>query len=210
MNKIKICFLITLTAVLFSACGGSSEDEMIIDGASSENSEVSELSGTVDFDSSSEASAEGSLPSTVYVYVVGAVEKPGVYEVTEGTRTFKVIDLAGGFTADAAMDSLNLASVVQDGSVIRVMTNEEVLAGSPETPSSFAGNTGSSSGSGLININTASLTDLTNITGIGESRARAIISYREENGAFSSIEDIKKVSGIKDGLFNKIKDQITV
>ena len=89
---------------------------------------------------------------------------------------------------------------------------EEYEAHSAEDPSikEVTKEYGESRGSVLININTASVAELTTLNGIGESRAEAIVNYREENGAFGCVEDIKKVSGIKDGLFNKIRDKITV
>lgn len=142
----------------------------------------------------------------IYVYVCGAVNNPDVYQVDAKSRLFEVIEMAGGFTPDADRASLNLARNVADGEQIVVYTVEELANGM--TPVSENGT--AQSGSGLVNINTASLTELTSISGIGESRAQAIIAYREKNGGFASIEDIKKVDGIKDGLFAKIKDYIMI
>ncbi len=183
-----IVFLAAICCVLsLTACSG--DEEVLI---SRQEPETEVLS--------TDEHIEESDSAGVYVYVTGAVKNPGVYEVPSDTRVFQVIDKAGGFTEGADAERLNLASIVQDGSVIRVtdLSDQETTANEE------------SQDNGLININTASLTDLTRINGIGESRAQAIISYREENGSFSCIEDIKNVSGIKEGLFNKIKDQITV
>ncbi len=170
-----------------SGCG---EDEEVL---------ISDMETTETASEAEGYASEEENNGSVFVYVVGAVKKPGVYEVPEGTRVFNVIDSAGGLKEDAAAESLNLAAVVQDASVIRVPDRQEYRE-AQETDAN----------SGLININSASVSELTAINGIGESRAQAIVSYREENGFFKSIEDIKNVSGIKDGLFNKIKDQITV
>lgn len=142
----------------------------------------------------------------IYVYVCGAVENPDVYEVDAESRLFEVIEMAGGFTPDADRASLNLARNVADGEQIVVYTLEETANGM--TPVSENG--AAQSNGGLVNINKASLTELTGISGIGESRAQAIIEYREKNGGFRSIEEIKNVDGIKDGLFSKIKDYITI
>ena len=196
MKKLIILCAVIICVCSFSAC--SEDEEIIISG--------DEQSTEEEMDPSTEASTEGYADHGVYVYVTGAVKYPGVYEVPLDTRVFQVIDKAGGFSEGAEIKSLNLASLVQDGSVIRVpdiSQRADIESGVEAFGEAAPGNS-------LININTASLTDLTHINGIGESRARAIIAYREENGSFSCIEDIKKVSGIKDGLFNKIKDQITV
>jgi competence protein ComEA len=93
-----------------------------------------------------------------------------------------------------------------------ILTQEEaaLLKASGTYPLELSGQERADEGSGLVNINTATVTELTGVSGIGESRAQAIIDYREKNGAFRSIEDIKKVEGIKDGLFSKIKDKIKI
>ena len=150
--------------------------------------------------------SESEETAWIYVYICGAVENPDVYQVDEGSRLFEVIEMAGGFTPDADRASLNLARNVADGEQIVVYTLEEIASGM--TPVSENGTV--QSGSGLVNINKASLAELTGISGIGESRAQAIIDYREKNGGFRSVEEIKNVDGIKDGLFSKIKDYITI
>lgn len=135
------------------------------------------------------------------VYVCGAVKNPGVYRLTQGSRLFEAIDAAGGAAFDADLTRQNLAKVLQDGEQITVLTKEEAQA---------LEESGAASQKGLVNINTASVQELTGLTGIGESRAQAIVEYRETNGLFQNIEAIKKVAGIKDGLFEKIKDKICV
>lgn len=139
----------------------------------------------------------------IYVHVCGAVAREGVYKLPEGSRVFEAVEMAGGFAEDAVKEYLNLASVLSDGMKLYVPTDEELSELSVI-------NSAEESTSSLININTASREQLMSITGIGETRALAIIEYREKNGAFSAIEDIMKVDGIKQGMFDKIKDQITV
>ena len=192
--------------LLFSGC---SDEEVVL--SDSSVSEAAESSGTAEWDPSEESPVEESTDTPGFVYVIGAVNKPGVYEVAEDSRLFEVIERAGGFREDAAAESLNLVSVVKDGSVYEVLSREEYEKARGSGGALAPGN-GASGGEdrSLVNINTASVTELTGINGIGESRAQAIVAYREENGGFSCIEDIMKVSGIKDGLFKKIKDQITV
>ena len=196
MKKLIILFTAIICMCSFSAC---SDDEEIMISSEAQGMEESGLLSDM-------ASPESYAGNSAYVYVTGAVKYPGVYEVPSDTRVFQVIDKAGGFSEGADIESLNLASTVQDGSVIRV--NDVSRKAGNDALNDISD--GAMAGNGLININTASLAELTGINGIGESRAQAIIAYREENGYFSTIEDIKKVSGIKDGLFNKIKDQITV
>jgi competence protein ComEA len=137
----------------------------------------------------------------IYVYVMGKVKNPDVYKVPEDYRIYQVIELAGGFLEEAETGNINLADKLYDGMQIRVYAiGEETVQ---EYESVYAGNT-------LVNINTASKEELMSLPGIGEAKAESIITYRKENGRFDSIEDIMKISGIKEGAFNKIKDYITV
>lgn len=158
------------------------------------------------------------------VYVSGYVNNPGVYELSAGSRVIDAIDAAGGYSKEAYDNYLNLASLIADGQMIYVPSEEEVESGSIErgaasgadgsgvggvTGGNGGGNGGNSSGSGaLVNINQASKEELMTLPGIGESKADKIIAYREENGRFSTPEGIMEISGIKDGLYNKIKDKI--
>lgn len=151
------------------------------------------------------AQEETQQQSTIYVHVCGAVACPGVYEIPEGSRMYEAIAMAGGMLPEADENYLNLAGILQDGSQIQVLTKEEIKQQGSTILSDFE-----STQNGKININTASQKELTQLSGIGESRAAAIIAYRSAHGSFQSIEQIKKVDGIKDGLFEKIKEEITV
>lgn len=192
--------------MLLTGCGTASQDEI------SWNLEEEAVMVTGAFDGEIvETQEECSLTmqeDMIYVYVCGAVVSPGVYEITEGSRLFELIDAAGGMLEEADVTSQNLARVVQDGEQIQILTKEEVEERQKNGVSASATNT--IQNKGLVNINTATVQELTTLTGIGESRALAIIAYREKNGLFQSIDGIKKVTGIKDGLFEKIKDQITI
>lgn len=143
----------------------------------------------------------------ISVYICGAVKTPGVYEFAVGDRLTQGIEKAGGFTEEAQREYLNLAQLLTDGEKIYVPSKEEVNSG--YTVASNMNDAGVD-GSGKININTATKEQLMGLTGVGASRALSIISYREINGNFSTIEDIMKISGIKDAVFNTIKDNITV
>lgn len=135
----------------------------------------------------------------ICVYVVGEVVNPGVYMLKDDARVCDAIDAAGGFTENAAKDYLNLASKISDGEKIVVYSIEQVQHSEDMSEQST-----------LVNINTASADKLMTLPGIGQSRANDIIKYREKNGRFETIEDIMKVSGIKEAAFSKIEDLITV
>ena len=223
------------SVIALTACGDEDEEELIALGDNAIRVEYEEhmLDGSCSTAEQTLYSGEISVIGpdahidTVCVHVCGAVAIPGVYEMTAGSRVVEAIYAAGGFLPDAASDALNLALDVVDGEQIYVPTVEEVGNISDGVRSSDASNqanhaiftpTGTSdartqnqSASGsLININTADRSLLMTLTGIGESKADSIISYREANGAFSRIEDIMLVPGIKERLFNKIKDNICV
>lgn len=182
---------------------------------------LTEISETEESDAVEEQETENSEMNTgfqeepveVYVDVCGAVAAPGVYKLEEGSRVFHAIEAAGGYLPEAAQGYVNQAGILGDGQQIFVPTEEELAdTSSPWNPAGSnavtRGNT--SPGDSRVNINLAGEDELMTLTGIGASRARAIISYREANGPFSSIEDIMKVEGIKEGTFAKIKDEIIV
>ncbi len=140
-------------------------------------------------------------PKDVTVYVAGAVKKSDVYKLPVGSIVKDAIEKAGGATKDADLVAINLAQKVQDGEEIVVPTKQSNIA-----PSS----TSSSKNNGKININTASLTELETLPGIGEVKGNAIIQYRKTHGAFKSTHDITNVSGIGEKTFEKIEALITV
>ena len=144
--------------------------------------------------------------STISVYICGAVAFPGVYELEEGSRIRDAVEAAGGFAGDVDERYINLASLLKDGQQITVLTREE-LQSSPETAADFSG---SSSDDGKVNLNTADKEKLMTLPGIGEARAEAIITYREEYGGFSEKEDIKNISGIGDKMYERLSGLIDV
>jgi len=147
------------------------------------------------------------IPATIFVHVCGAVKQAGVYEMLEGNRIFEAIELAGGFAEEAHPQAVNLADKVTDGLQIFVPTKEEAS----NLPNLIPNQTTSAEAQeSLVNINIADATKLQELSGIGVAKANAILSYREQHGAFNSIEDIKKVSGIGEKLYEGIKENITV
>ena len=154
--------------------------------------------------------------TVIYVDVTGAVKAPGVYTLPAGSRVFEAIALAGGAREDASLENLNQAGLLQDGQQIRVYTEEEAAQmaqqGSlPSLPGAEAA-AGQEEGqeASKVNINTAGKDELMTLTGIGETRAEAILAYRQETGGFQAPEDLMQVEGIKEKTFEKLKDQITV
>ena len=143
---------------------------------------------------------EAEVQSMIYVHVCGAVATEGVVVLPEGSRGQDALDAAGGFAENAARNAVNLAGVVTDGMKLYFPTMDEYTEEMPAAGED----------SGLVNINTAEAAALCTLPGIGESKAKAIIAYREANGSFESTEDIMKVSGIKENAYDKIKDLITV
>lgn len=154
-----------------------------------------------------------------FVHICGAVKIPGVYELPQGSRIYQAVEMAGGFLPEADQHFLNLARQVADGMKITVWTSQEAETAFENQGIEFPGNTAgypeNGEAAGLeakqkVNINTAGKEELMTLRGIGASRAEDIIAYREKHGSFEKIEDIMKVSGIKDAAFEKIKDDITV
>jgi len=148
----------------------------------------------------------------IVVHVSGAVSQPGVFELEQGSRVQDAIQAAGGILPDADAQALNLAAPLGDGVLVHVPLKSEeqpsMMSPGISAPSP-TGNPGSTPG-GLININTASQSELESLPGIGPVLAQRIIEYRQSHGAFSSTEAIIDVSGIGPGIFEKIKALITV
>lgn len=153
------------------------------------------------------------------VDIKGAVVAPGVYSLEEGSRVSDAIQIAGGMTEHADSSTINLSKKIEDEMVIFVLTKEEVKE--EETVASFKEGVSSITngaiydsnkieGKGKVSINHATLEELTSLSGIGNSKAQAIISYRTEKGGFQSIEEIMEVRGIGESLFAKIKEDITL
>ena len=196
-----------LAAAVF-VCGGCTgnlkeeQDEILLEtvAESSENlehaddAEQSEAGETLPETAEPQETAETRLGSTIYVHVCGHVKYPGVYQMQEGSRVYEAIDKAGGMRI-MVPDLAQAAQMIEQGAVF--------------DPGSSASVSDRKS-SGKVDLNRADVKELMTLTGIGQSRAEAIIRYREEIGSFERIEDVMKVSGIKESAFNKIKDDITV
>ncbi|WP_419150014.1 helix-hairpin-helix domain-containing protein [Priestia megaterium] len=144
----------------------------------------------------------------VMVDIKGAVQKPGVYQLPKDARVKDALAQAGGATKEADLRQLNLASKLQDEMAVYIPAAGEEIP--PSSPVSSISSSGTSNDQPLVNINTANTDELQTLNGIGPSKASAIISYREENGLFQTVEDLGQVSGIGEKSLEKIKAQITV
>ena len=146
----------------------------------------------------------------IFVHIDGWIQNPGVYEIKENDRVNAIIEKAGGLKEGASIKSINLAARLSDGDKIYIPNREEEKQ--IETTEVKGNNTGTvkTTKNNKININKASITELKQITGIGESTANKIIDYRENVGKFKKIEDLKEVKGIGDSKYESIKYKITI
>lgn len=179
----------------------------------SSNFETIEKNEIISSDSKEEVSQEKQKKDTILVHIAGEVKNPGVVKVKEGSRIQDIIETAGGLTENADISNVNLAYSVQDGMKIRIPSNDDDI----EKEEYITENSGKG---GImeeniqddkvvwVNINTATQEELEKLPGIGASIATRIIDYRNQNGKFKNIEDIKNVTGIGDSKFAKIKDLI--
>lgn len=209
---VAMLVVIAMASGLAMATLGGESDGVSFDrdATSVERADTGSADASDDGDPSSD-SKRASAASEVYVDVDGAVATPGVYRLREGARVAQAIDAAGGLTPEADVTGLNRASKVVDGQKIYVPH-----AGEQQTVDDVAGSglgeasAGASLASDLVNINTANATELQTLSGVGPSMAQSIIDERTENGPFTSIDDLMRVSGIGEKKFAKIKDCICI
>lgn len=206
-DKIKIIATITfiiLAGTVYSVStmikGGKADDriELVVTDSVISTSDEADSH----FDSSDDSTKDDSN-TDIYVHICGAVINPGVYQVPVGTRVYQALELAGGSSDDAYLSGINLADKLADGQKVYIPAEGENAEGILSIDSGGVQSV-------MININTASEAELMTLPGIGQSRAKDIINYRVKNGLFESINDIMKVSGIKEAAFEKIKDLIKV
>ena len=193
-KRIKIIAALLGSVLVMSGCGSCNAEITW---------ELEEAASSCEEMSTEDVSTE-EMQEMIYVYVNGAVNQGGLYILPKGSRLYEAIEAAGGMTQEADLYYHNQARILEDGEQIIVWTVEQTaqmeqnVSSNPVTESV------------LVNINTASVEQLMQIAGIGETRAQAIVTYRETSGKFANIEDIQNVSGIKERLYEKIKDKITV
>ena len=217
--KLIICILWLFCSVALSGCRDRQSEMLLAGQNETENTRTPEVTEAVDAEITKTAESQPETvetPAKIFVDVCGAVANPGVYEMEDDSRIFQVIEAAGGFLPEAATRLVNQAQPVSDGQQIYVPTQEEAEAGNypmPEESTSTLESPGDDTDehdSDTVNINIADAAALKTLTGIGEAKAQAILSYREEHGAFSTVEEIMQVPGIKESTFSAIKDKIAV
>lgn len=187
---LKVFYFACIIVIFLSGCKKEDQNSFPL-------AEISEASVLIPED---ERDSQETSGCEIYVDVSGQVKQPGVYVLSEGNRVFQAIEQAGGLTEEANVSQLNQAQVLCDGQKIYIPSKEEVSEGGKTVDEN----------DGKININTAGAEELMTLPGIGKAKAEAIVRYREEQGIFSSIDEIQNVEGIKEGTFQKLKSQITV
>lgn len=199
-------FLILCMTAVNTGCQKKQETDFILENPKEHTDNEKQTEGNKDIKEGKSDSEKEKSTENIFVYVCGAVQKPGVYELLSGQRICDAIAAAGGLSEQAAGDSLNQAEVLSDGQMLRVLTTEEAAAATVQPGQETA----ESSRDGRVDINTADAFALMSLPGIGQSKADAIIAYRNEHGAFKAPEELMNISGIKEGVYQKIKDSIKV
>lgn len=231
-NRMRLVAVLAICVVL-SACGKKEDTFLYFEKAQLGEEELEATSeaeektaAAVENQAEVRAFSQSQMQESVEIciYICGAVERPGVYQLEESSRICDALELAGGYAADAQIDYWNLAERLLDGQMIYVPTVEEAKERDWDSlPEQSAREesleaarkdvtepTQESPCTRKINLNTATKEELMTIPGVGEAKADSIISYRKTNGDFRQIEDVMNISGIKEGLFGKIKEYITV
>jgi competence protein ComEA len=180
-------------AVLFSALAPRGETLTVLPGSAT---------GAAPAASSPPTAAGG---PGIYVHILGAVNRPGLYELHEGDRAVDAVAAAGGFTAEADRTQLNLARFVTDGEQIAVP-----VVGQAQAPAVSGVAGGGATVPGKVNINTADAAALETLPRVGPAMAERIIAWREANGRFASIEDLMNVSGVGDKTFDSLRELVTL
>lgn len=161
------------------------------------NSSVNVFSSNVD--------TENQKKSLIIVEIKGEVKNPDVYEIEDGSIIRDLINLAGGLTGEANTDGINRAEKLRGNQLIVIPNKSDIASGNIINQNSSTTNNSS-----VININTAPLEELKKITGVGDVKAQSIIDYRDKNGGFKSVEELKNIDGIGSKVFEKIKDQVGI
>lgn len=198
-----ICLAVGLAFYIYRTGGEKSESSL----QTSDMIKAESSAATKEGESSDQVISSQDSPF-VMVDIKGAVQKPGVYQLPKDARVKDALAQAGGATKEADLRQLNLASKLQDEMAVYIPAAGEEIP--PSSPVSSISSSGTSNDQPLVNINTANTEELQTLNGIGPSKASAIVSYREENGLFQTVEDLGQVSGIGEKSLEKIKAQITV
>ena len=200
---IQIWMSVLLLLSVLAGCGTKPEEILLMEASVQQEAPSQKQDSTQEL-SVTEPQQDLVQAETIFVYVCGAVCNPGVYELPVESRAYEAVAQAGGMSEDAAGTAVNLAEVLTDGQKLQIpfqgenSDTQQVSDDSEITTDS------------RVNINTASIDELMTLKGIGQTRAEQILEYREKHGSFASPEAIMGVDGIKQGTYDKIKDNIRV
>lgn len=221
-KKMYIVVVLLAAGGFYYANRQPAADNSALLSSSQSMSENSGQSSSVSSVAASASSAASAANAEVVCDISGAVKHHGVYRLKNGARLEDLIEKAGGLTKDAQLQAINRSQLLKDQDKIYIpgkgdkteaaQTANSAAASAPaSSPSASASSSTSGAASGdLINLNTATASDLQKLNGIGEKKAEQIIAYRQEKGSFKSIDELKEVSGIGDKTFAAIKDQLTI
>lgn len=222
-KKMYIVVVLLAAGGFYYANRQPAADNSALLSSSQSMSENSGQSSSVSSVAASASSAASAANAEVVCDISGAVKHQGVYRLKNGARLEDLIEKAGGLTKDAQLQAINRSQLLKDQDKVYILgkgdkteaaqTANSAAASSPSASASASSVSSSASGAAsgdLINLNTATASDLQKLNGIGEKKAEQIIAYRQEKGSFKSIDELKEVSGIGDKTFAAIKDQLTI
>ena len=198
---VVLLLLALVVAVIVSAIGQQAGQRTVGSGS------VSIPSDSPTFEPVDASAAPGGVGVIIFVHVLGAVERPGLFELRDGARVMDAIAAAGGLAAEADPAGVNLARILSDGEQIYVPRLGEVP---PGLPAAAADPGGANAPAAKVNLNTATVADLDSLPRIGPTMAQRIIDFRTTNGRFASVDGLRDVTGIGDKTFEALKDLITV
>ena len=209
---VVLLLLALVVAVVVSAIGQQAGQRTVGSGSVSIPSDGAFESATLQpFDAGASAASEGrpgaDAGAIMFVHGLGAVTRPGLFQLRDGARVMDAIAAAGGLTAEADPAGVNLARIVTDGEQFYVPRQGEIP---PGIPAAAAGSGGASAPAAKVNLNTATVADLDSLPRIGPTMAQRIIDYRTTTGRFSNVDGLRDVAGIGDKTFAGLKDLITV
>lgn len=219
MSQAAVFSLVCLAGIVFLAAGALGQEtdvplfargqdvmSIIITDKAHDNADQSTLPYVSEDSNTVQTSGSVLAP----IYITGEVQSPGVFHLPLGAHVFDLIEAAGGFTDNAAMDAINLAAVLQPETHIRVPSLSEWKDSlSIRAQVGNAVDQSASSGS-KVNLNTAGQTELETLPGVGPETAKAILRFRDEQGGFDHIEELMLIPGIKEARFQKLADFVTV
>lgn len=219
-KKTGICVVLVIViiaaGILYCSSGfkqlnkNDTETIFIDEGSSDIDNSSSKESHTEDVakEKSSSNDKSEAKEKNITVEIKGEVKKPDVYTLKENSIVKDLIDEAGGLTENADITNINRAKQLQNHELVYIGNKNDESQGTVQTASTSQNGSASNTQS-VVNINSATAEELKTLNGIGDSKAKSIIEYRDKNGGFKSVEDIKNVDGIGEKMFEKIKDSIT-